>query len=260
MPHPRPSLRSLAGVLPAVTLLTAAALAGCDDSPPPDGVEPLSCDTPTSTRYRVDRVTMPRSGSESEDLAFDLDGDGTLDNMAGNIFSALLQVYPDRQLDAAWQAQLDARLAGPLVWTIEIERCPAGDTRATLVDGAVPLGALADFTGAADDDWHDVSHVELDLDVGVDEVDGRLGVVLTPAYELVLARAFAPFVQSLLDAGETEWGVAVDVDRDGQIEVAELVADTYFRTLTRADVDADADGTNESLSMGLGIHAVQIDP
>src|SRR5688572_17165734 len=62
------------------------------DAEVPDAMPPcLECET----GYVFDSLTVPTSAQESADLGFDLDGDGTVDNQMGNIFSALASVDPD---------------------------------------------------------------------------------------------------------------------------------------------------------------------
>ncbi|MCA9680548.1 MAG: hypothetical protein H6709_10300 [Kofleriaceae bacterium] len=273
-------------------MLGATLGAGCGDNSSTPGVESLPCDTPTTAVYRIDRVDVPTDSTEASAFGSDLDGDGTVDNQVGNIMSAVLQIYGDRPLLAQWQAQMAARLAGPLDWSIRIDSCPGGEAHAWLVDGdaadatdamlpavghfdatglaadggeaILPLGALADFTGRADAGWHPAAAATFALAVddtdGDDALDGRLALAIAPDYRPVIARAFALFIQDLYDDGETTWGQDVDADGDGQITVDELLADRDFGWLTTADLDADGDGAGESLSMGVVIHATRVAP
>lgn len=49
--------------------------------------------------YVVDSVTIPLNSGQAEDLGFDIDGDGNVDNQLGNILSALIQAAGSGTLD-----------------------------------------------------------------------------------------------------------------------------------------------------------------
>lgn len=203
------------------SLVTSGALlAGCADAelgdPPPD-----SCDV-----YRIDSL-RPMT-----------------DNRASALLEAVFRTYAEHDLPGAWQAHLDERLAGDLVWTIETGGCAA--------PAAVPLGALADIgsmaTGA-DGGWHPVGDVSLQLWPLDDQLDGRIHGELAAGYEVVIADAFVPFLNQLLAIGDTGWGSSIDTSGDGVIDRDELLADALFQTLTRPDRGADR------LSFGFEFHA-----
>lgn len=70
-----------------LAMAASLGLAACGDDggtvlPEPEG--------PHHT-YVVDTVSIPLDADEAEELGFDIDGDGTVDNQLGNILSALIQ-------------------------------------------------------------------------------------------------------------------------------------------------------------------------
>jgi hypothetical protein len=81
-----------------------------DASPPPDSIPPdavpidMMVEPAELGQYVVTAMNVPTDATEAEAFGFDLDGDGTIDNQIGNIFSALLQVggfQPQSATDAA---------------------------------------------------------------------------------------------------------------------------------------------------------------
>jgi hypothetical protein len=68
-------------VVPDATPVDAAVV-------PPDAIPPCpEC----GTSYVLDGMQVPINADEAESVGFDLDGDGTVDNQMGNVFSALTQ-------------------------------------------------------------------------------------------------------------------------------------------------------------------------
>ena len=82
-----------------LVIVVVVSLAACsgDDGPPiaPDAevadaapVPPDACTT-CVTGHVFDSITLPIDAQQAESFGYDLDGDGTVDNQIGNIFSAL---------------------------------------------------------------------------------------------------------------------------------------------------------------------------
>lgn len=70
--------------------------------------------------YVVDSVTIPLNSSQAEDLGFDLDGDGTVDNQLGNILSALIQAGGGGSLDL--QGSIDESVdAGEILLLADVQ-------------------------------------------------------------------------------------------------------------------------------------------
>jgi len=70
--------------------------------------------------YVVDGVTIPLNSSQAEDLGFDLDGDGTVDNQLGNILSALIQAGGAGTLDL--QGSIDESVdAGSILLLADVQ-------------------------------------------------------------------------------------------------------------------------------------------
>ncbi len=115
-------------------LLLLACLPACslyDD--PPDEPLPLTCDAATSTRaFRVDAIDVPGNATEADDLGWDLDGDGSIDNQGGNVISAI-----DNAIDVDLQGAVDDALNSDLVQIgMTVETCGAPDFfRVSLVRG-----------------------------------------------------------------------------------------------------------------------------
>lgn len=270
-------------------LLIALLFAGCSEAATLPGEVPLDC-TPTSTTYRIDQVTAPLDSAAANDAGTDLDDDGTIDNQAGAIVSAVSQVYQDLQTDL--QPRWDARFTTDAVWLVTIERCD-GAARVTISDdateglvpaagedlggeirardgvGAAPLGVFADLAGGGAIEWQPIYPAAIDVQISGDELTGTIAGAFGGDYQTLVAQAFLPYLQNRLDNGDTAWGASVDTDHDGILTIGELLANDTFRVLVSADLDAGdgtlappekpvPDGRNESLSFGFAIHAVRV--
>lgn len=215
----------------------------------PDPADPLTCTDASSRRFAVDRVALPFD-VDGEIDGLDLDGDGTIDNAGGFLLAHVLETYAEHGVATAWSAQLEARLR-QVPWIIEA--CEDGSVVA--MDRA-PLGALADLRGGADDGWQPVVALAGDLDVAGDEASGVIGLGFGPSYREVIGRSFARWLDALLAAGNTAWGVTIDTDGDGAVSFEELDANVLFDLMMTPDLDAlGDDGVAESISFGIEIHA-----
>lgn len=203
------------------------------DSEPDDDAP--ACAEPART-FRVDDVASPAAGM----VGVDLDGDGSVDDRAGDLMRTLFHTYSLRDIEAAWHERLIERLAERTAWTIELPGCSTD----AQMDPSVPLGALADLGGDADDGWHPVDPLELHVSIDGDELTGVVAGGLADGYQDTLADAILPF----LNAIDTAWTDGLDADGDGNITREELLTDPAFEIFLRPDL-----GT--SLSFALAIHA-----
>jgi len=222
-------------------VVAVAGVSGCavaaDERPADTPAEPVVV-------HRVDGIEVP-----SFELGADLDGDGSIDNNAALILTAAFHTYGFDEMAERWLAAVDERLA-TLGWTIETR---VVDGR-VVVDGdsaAVPLGALADLTGArAEAGWIDASDVQVTL---LPEPDGAATLVLAGAlpdgYARIVATAFLPYINGRLATGDTAWGAQADTDADGVLTVDELLANRLFQILLAPDLPDGA------LSFAFELHA-----
>jgi hypothetical protein len=97
----RLAARSMISVLSAAALLGTMACGGGDD-------DPIVVEGDHHT-YVVSRVDIPVDGEQADELGFDLDGDGVVDNQLGNILAALITAAPAGSLDL--QGSIDEAIA-----------------------------------------------------------------------------------------------------------------------------------------------------
>jgi hypothetical protein len=123
--------------------------------------------------------------------------------------------------------------------------------------GLVPVGYFADGAGMADDAaWESA----LAFTVSAREAArGELTLTIGAAVELGDA-ALAPAAAFLTDelARGSLFAKTVDMNRDGEITVAELRASPAVSTLLGADVDTDDDGVMDRLSIGFSVGAEDV--
>jgi hypothetical protein len=213
---------------------------GCAASPDADPVPDPGCQEPTRT-FRIDGVDSPADAR----VGVDLDGDGAVDDRAGDLIRTLFATYAEHGVVASWREQLAQRLADRTAWTIDVPGCQAAPTTAA----EVPLGALADLTGAvADDGWHPVAPLALQVSVDGDELTAVIAGGLLDGYQAVIATSLLPF----LDGIHTAWTATLDTDGDGAIELEELLSNPAFQLFVAPDLEGG------SLSFGLSVHATAI--
>ncbi len=105
--------RSMFCVLATTMSLGLVACGGDDDD---DVIVPEG----DHNQYVVDSVTIPLNSSQAEDLGFDLDNDGTVDNQLGNILSALIQAGGSGTLDL--QGSIDTSVdAGEILLLADVQ-------------------------------------------------------------------------------------------------------------------------------------------
>lgn len=187
---------------------------------------------PSANPVRIDHVEAPTDARDASRIAFDLDGDGRPDNVAGTLMAGMLLAYGQHD---SWEARLDTRLTTDVDWEVS-----DGETD-------VPLGVLSDLGGGADAGWVAADHVQIE--------GGRIGGALVGDYRTVLAESYSPYVSERLAAGETDWGALADANHDGRVTVDEVLADPTFQVLTTPDLDLDGDGVRESLSFAFEVTA-----
>lgn len=97
-------------------LVTASVAGGCaDEGPPhlPGLVEPCGGDLDT---YLIDAILFGTDGDEVAEFAFDMDGDGSLDNQLGNLHTALQPLPAQETINAAIAADT-------IVLALSVEVC-----------------------------------------------------------------------------------------------------------------------------------------
>ncbi len=234
--------------------LTALSISACvDESGPP----PFTCDEAfVVTSYRIDALDLPRTAQDADRVGTDLDGDRTVDNHLGNAISAVIGAF---DAEDAYLRQLDQRVAGGLDWQLELQTCPAtGESRAALRDDLLPLGALTDFRGGADEGWFAAELAVVEVEIVDGAIQGTVALGLPSGYAPVIARSYAPFANAQLARGQDDAGF--DRDGNGEITEAEVLRSELFATLTRPDLDTDGDDAPDLYSFGFGFHATAIAP
>lgn len=274
-----------------LALLTLAPIAACTDAtePPPEV---------TTGAYHgfVQRGwRVPGSAAEARTMGRDLDGDGTVDNNAGNMIGGLVGL--GLELDTAAAAAftrgdvvaLHQLRADDLVNDDSVEwRTYDGVTgTAPRFDGSDRLEARAEtgyFAGSihgghAELAWGQttialpffpdqspiafpLTDAKLSIDLTGGGCDGRL-TGLVPGVEmegLVLPSIALEMVIHIARHPGDELAIsaiqAFDSDRDGRLTVAEVLDGDLFQWLLSPDVDGDGDDKSDSVSFGLGFDCV----
>jgi hypothetical protein len=277
-------------------LLVSAGLAGCreDDLGYLPGTLPMSCDDPVRRTLRIDQVRVPNDAISAEETTVDLDGDRTPDNQGGNIYAAIVTI--DQTLLESDPPRIDAHIRGDVDWRIDIERCDV-EARVTLSNagevtsireaeaggfiqgdhlsvelgtGEFPLGMFFDPIDSQEVAWQGAYPVAMELDLDSTGASGRVAVGLTPGYDNTMIDAFWPYLEASTATGDPTWLDIFDDDQDGVLTRTEFTQSSLVETLLRPDLDVGAnvlepparprlDGTRESLSFGVGIHAVDVE-
>jgi hypothetical protein len=274
-------------------LALSAPLAACvtDDPALP---EPPVVDSGRYHHYVQTGWTLPATSSEAYQLAFDLDGDGSGDNNAGNIIGALAGLGLDASGTSAGAfARGDVVILhsvraddlvddGAVSWRVlagEADAPPRFDgtdvLRAGSDDGWL-LGPLVQ--GRADLSWGGVTlalpffpdqpplelplvEARLAATITASGCSGRVGgVMLNADIETTLPRFAAQAIVHIERNPTNRFAEAAhnifDEDRDGTITVDEIVTSSLTRSAFRPDVDLDGDGDPDGLSFGLGLECV----
>ncbi|MBK9035097.1 MAG: hypothetical protein IPL61_28180 [Myxococcales bacterium] len=239
-----------------------------DDAPPPD-------DPPCALVervYQIDQVELPRTPSEAQAMALDLDDRGGVDNQLGLLHAAIVAVASSWDVGPAMTAHL---AAGRLHWALVVGRCPTNGAatvelvRATDVDGngalelgprgqpatgvdvdrrvrsahgiaQVPLGFLTDGGGGdATAAWQLGFALSTDLAREADGgLRGRLGFAIGPISDAALAPLAAYATGAMTDPVVGLVWTGQDTDRDGTISIAEIRV--VVEALVAVDLDVGA--------------------
>ncbi len=137
--------------------------------------------------------------------------------------------------------------------------------------GIAPLSTLADVLGDHPTRWNRGFGMAIELDEGAEEASGRLGLALEEGYLEIVAEPMAAYFSDRLAAGTSELAADMDSDEDGVVTPEEFSANSTIRSLLAPDLDMVieeaggveycplCDGEKDSLSFGLGFHAVPVE-
>ena len=261
------SFRSLAtfGLVTVSGLGLLACGSDADPTPQPD------LDGAAVHHYRITSIEVPDSPVLVERAAFDLDGDGTLDNQLASAYSSMQQQDSLYEVegpsalrlgdDVGWVVSLyDGRgIAGARIGRgvvvdghalpldeVEPATGPALDPAFVLSGGAamLPVGTLTDALGDRDAAWESAVLTQITVE-SFDRNTARVRVGFAlPAAEIrpVIVANLAAFFTAALAAGHSDYGEIVDDNDDGVVSEAELEADGLFQGLMNADVETDEGG------------------
>src|SRR5204862_1377678 len=134
-------------------------------------------------------------------VAFDLDGDGDVDDAAGIALAGLLSFFPTaaQELPQSIQARIDD---GMIVWPLEVpdartvpDAPDVPDVRAVRLPDGAPASALADVIGNAPIVWEpaDAARAELAVDADGGGVSGRLGFAMPAEVQDAIAVPLARY-------------------------------------------------------------------
>jgi len=243
----------------AAPLALAGALAlggGCATADSGDGEE--------AHVYRIHEIVLPQSFEDVRRVAFDLDGDGRLDNAAGATLMSFFMNF-DGSAEAlatlANQALADRRVD----WFVELDRDPhEGPAQVISIRGAIdadsidalPATLLADVVGDWPVTWIEASTVAGEVAIEGGWLKGRIGFALPADALPVVVEPMARYFTDKLQAGELEMSALMDADRDGTITSEEFLDFELVKTMLQPDVDVlGDDNLLESWSGALGVVA-----
>jgi hypothetical protein len=254
-------------------MLLPLALTACFTEEPP--LEPADCGTSART-YKVDRIEMPRSNTESREMGIDLNGDAIVDNQLGMVTSTLRGFFSEAAFDLETRAA--EHFASDTDWRVSVWECPADQRLVALTAGAdeptvadlrgglqgplftatgrsgfVPLGALFDADGSGGPTFVDAETAAIRLeDPGEEELDAVLASGIEGALaSTVIVSAMTPFVDANLTYGRDE----IDADGDGTITETELGRASLVQSLLAPDLTV---GDVDALSFGIRIRATRV--
>jgi hypothetical protein len=179
------------------------------------------CSDPVVKHYSVAAVELPQTTADATAFGVDLDGDGTVDNQLGVIFSALVSTH-----DATTHAA-DMIAAGAITSTLEtVDGTPRYLGTDTIENIALPIFADAD-------------PLVLPLEQVAIELDGDTALV-RGGIPIAAARtaAYQGVAQMMADnpAGHLPFARVLDTDHDGVISTDELENSSLLSAFLVADL------------------------
>lgn len=224
--------------------------------------------------YRIDAIELARNNAAARELALDLDQDDFVDNQLGQVTATLMSMFQSVPLDL--EASAAGHFAADTDWRISIAECDGVGRIAALSSGAdaptldlegagsddvltvrgpggaVPLTALFDGTGTAVPVFMTAEVAQLELEVGDDELSGKLGVALdSDDQAFLVVRAMTPFLDRHLDVGFDE----IDNNGDGTLTEEEVATNALVQALLEPDLVI---GGVDAMSLGMRVHATRV--
>lgn len=284
-----PTLRHLA----LLSLSLAPLATACTDTDEP---APPPVTTGAFHGYVQRGWVLPHNAAEARQLGLDLDGDGEIDNQAGSLIGALVNVgleldtIADETFTAGDVVALHRLRADDLTddatieWrTFEGAPPPAaprfdgtdrfdvgvetGRLTGTLMGGHAELDRgettiLLPFFPDQSPLRIPLTGARMQLDLDADGCSGRLaGLVRAVEIDgMILPNLGAEMIIHVARHPEHEFSrIAFDLfddNRDGRITVDEFLADRLTQGLFSLDVDTDGDGERDAMSFGVALDCV----
>lgn len=194
--------------------------------------------------YRIHEVRLPRTFDDVRRVAFDLDGNGTLDNAAGSTLVSFFMNF-ESAADAlprlVNQALADERVS----WYVAVNRDgQSGRSQVTAMYGsdadagdAVPGTLFADVIGDWPVTWMATTGIAGEVTADGTSLAGRLGFALPRSALVGIAEPMARYFSEELAAGELDMTALMDADHDGVITVEEFLDYELVQQLLAPDVD-----------------------
>ena len=179
-----------------------------------------ACSSTPVKHYAVAALDLPQTTADATAFGVDLDGDGTVDNQLGVIFSALVSTH-----DATTHAA-DMIASGAIASTLDV----GDDTRyhGKGDDDSIVLPIFAD----ADPMVLPLEHVEISVDGATALIRGGIPIAAART------AAYAGVAQMMADnaAGHLPFARVLDTDHDGMISMDELENSSLLAAFLVADL------------------------
>jgi hypothetical protein len=191
-----------------------------------------ACSSTAVKHYAVAALDLPQTTADATAFGVDLDGDGTVDNQLGVIFSALVSTH-----DATTHAA-DMIASGKLASTLDVGDDARYHGQGT--DDSIVLPIFAD----ADPLVLPLEHVEISVDGTTALIRGGIPIAAART------AAYAGVAQMMADnsAGHLPFARVLDTDHDGVITMDELANSSLLSAFLVADLHAD-----QQLSVGFRV-------